>query len=269
MSRKSWPVAHSSPKGISVISQKLQKSPFYLLTHKRLLHILRRRKVLIDGDIFVNRKKGGSCLENLHTGHRFVPLDPTSEILLAWERDGFPQTAWSAFSFKGPCDVAALQTALQNKLSLRPVFQSHLAARPTFLQTYQWRIADDPCPLEVTDLRDTEKRPDDMEQWIEQRLAPTLKRNWRDLATAYPVRFILLLLPENYGFFVIVWHHAAIDGGGLYDFLRDLFSEYHRLVKGGSDRATVAGLHAQAGEHRGGSTAALGKFFQGSHHPDD
>ena len=203
-------------------------------------------------------------MENLHTGHRFVPLDPTSEILLAWERDGFPQTAWSAFSFKGSCDVTALQTALQNKLSLRPVFQSHLVARTrTFLQTYQWRIADDPCPLEVTDLRDTEKRPDDMEQWLEQRLAPTLKRNWRDLATAYPVRFILLLLPENYGFFVIVWHHAAIDGGGLYDFLRDLFSEYHRLVKGKDPEwARVAGLHAQAGNIEEVRPPRWGSFFK-------
>ena len=203
-------------------------------------------------------------MENLHTGHRFVPLDPTSEIILTWERDGFPQTDWDAFSFHGSCDTAAMQTAIQKTLSLRPVLQSHLVAQTrTFLQTYQWRIADDPCPLEVTDLRDREKQPDDMDQWIQQTLTPTFNQNRQNLATAYPVRFILLLLPEQHGFFVVVWHHAAIDGGGLFDFVRDLFSEYHRLVKGKDPEwASVAGLHAQAGKIAEVRPPRWGSFFK-------
>ena len=203
-------------------------------------------------------------MENLHARNRCIPLDPTSETFLAWERDGFPQTDWTALSFKGSCDIAALQTALQNALRLRPVFQSHLVVQPSaFLQTYAWRIADVPCPLEVSDLRDTEKGPDDVEQWIQQRLAPTFQRNRHDLATAYPVRFILLLLPENFGFFVVVRHHAAIDGGGQFDFLRDLFGAYHRLVKGKDPEwAGVPGLHAQAGKIEAVRPPRWGSFFK-------
>lgn len=200
--------------------------------------------------------------------NQLIPLDSTSEMILVWERDGFPQMNWSAFSFKGSCDIAALQIALQNQLDLRPIFHSHLVVQTRgFFQTYQWRLVDEPCPLEVTDLRDMGKQPDDMEQWIQQTMTPFINRNQHDLAQAYPVRFLLLLLPDNVGFFVMVWHHAATDGGGLYDFLRDLFSEYHRLVTGkDAEWAHVSGLHAQAGKILEVRPPRRGYFFKEAIH---
>ena len=189
-------------------------------------------------------------MREIHTPNQFVGLDSTSEIILVWERDGFPQTDWTAFSFNGRCDVPALQAALQQSLRVRPVFNAHLVARRRgFIKSYRWQLTQEPCRLEVRDLREMGKRPEDMEQWLQETLTPTINRTISDLAREYPVRFILLLLPENCGIFVVVWHHAATDGGGLYDFLRDLFSGYHRLVRGKDpDWARVAGLHAQAGK---------------------
>ncbi len=192
-------------------------------------------------------------------------MDSTSEILLAWERDGFPQTNWTAFSFKGSCDAPALQTALQQTLSIRPVFSAHLIARRQglFFETYQWQLTDEPCRLEVDDLRDMGKRPEDMERWLQETLKPTINRNVGDLAREYPVRFILFLLPEDYGIFAVVWHHTATDGGGLYDFLRDLFSLYHRLVMGSDpDWTNVAGLHAQAGKIEAVRPPRWGRFLR-------
>lgn len=181
--------------------------------------------------------------------NRFIPLDSTSEIIRTWERDGFPQTDWTAFSFQGSCDIPAFEAALKKTLPVRPFFQSHLIVRSRFLlQSCYWQPMEEPCQLEVNDLRHMEKRPADIEQWLQETLSPALNRMAVDLAQVYPVRFLLILLPESSGVFAIVWHHTATDGGGLYDFLRTLFAEYHRLITGSNpDWADVAGLHAQAG----------------------
>ena len=62
---------------------------------------------------------------------------------------------------------------------------------------------------------------------------------------------------------MVVWHHAATDAGGLFDFLRDLFSEYHRLVKGKDPEwASVPGLHAQAGKIEEIQPPRWGSFFK-------
>jgi hypothetical protein len=181
---------------------------------------------------------------------QFFPLDSTSEIILVWEREGFPQNDWTAFSFQGKCDAAALEEALQNKLHLWPAFHSHLVVQTRgFFQTCSWQPVEEISPLEVIDLQHLEAKPADMEHWIQQRMAPHIHRYRQDLAKDVPVKFFLFLLPEQSGFFTIVWHHAATDGGGLYNFLRDLFAEYHRLVTGFSPVWTqVAGIHAQAGQ---------------------
>jgi len=189
-------------------------------------------------------------LEKHHAPNRFVPLDPTSEIVLAWESDRFTQTEWTAFSWKGLCDIPALQAALQQTMGLRPFFRAHLiAGRHGLLKTYAWQLTDEPYALEIRDLRDMDKCPDDIDLWLQGALRPVINKTIGDLSTEHPVRFILLLLPENTEVFTVVWHHVATDGGGLYDFLRDLFSKYHRLVKGNDpDWAHVAGFHAQAGK---------------------
>lgn len=180
---------------------------------------------------------------------REIPLDSTSEIILVWERDGFPQTDWTAFSFEGTCEAGAMERALQNTLYLRPAFHSRLVVRSRrFFQTCMWQPAPDLCPLEVSDFRHLEKKPADPEGWIQKTMLPHIQRYRKDLTQAFPVRFFLFLLPENSGFFAIAWHHAATDGGGLYQYLRDLFAEYHRLVTGKNAEWTrVSGIHAQAG----------------------
>lgn len=203
-------------------------------------------------------------MKKVHNGSPCSPLDPASEIILSWEREGFPQTDWTAFSFKGSCDIDALKAALQEALRRRPVFRSHLVVSKRFgLQTYRWRIASEPCPLEVTDLRGIGNRPVDMEQWTQQTLAPVVERYGNNLATEYPARFLLMLLPDDHGCFAVVWHHASTDGGGLYDFLRGLFSEYHRLVKGEDPEwANVAGLHSQTGRGEEIEPMHWGRFFK-------
>ncbi|MRR15230.1 MAG: hypothetical protein EG826_02110 [Deltaproteobacteria bacterium] len=185
---------------------------------------------------------------NKSTTHRqLIPLNPSAEIFMIWERDGFPSTGWTAFPFQGSCDVAAFETALRNTLPLFPVFSSRLViATHGLLQKCCWEPADELCPLCVTDLRHLEKKPDDMEAWIQPMLNPFLDRYRYDLMQGFPLRFFLFLLPENSGFFAVAWHHCATDGGGLYDFLRELFSAYHGLVTGARPSwASVAAIHSQ------------------------
>ena len=188
-------------------------------------------------------------VSNTAPSQEWIPLDPAAELYFVWERDGYPSTGWTAFSFRGSCDAASLQKALQTKLHLQPVFTSHLVVQTCGIrQTCFWKPTGEFCPLEVSDLRHLEKKPDDMDQWTQQTLAPYLQKYSHDLTSAFPIRFLLFLLPENSGLFVVAWHHSAMDGVGLYDFLREIFSEYHRLVTGClPEWSSVAALHAQAG----------------------
>ncbi len=188
-------------------------------------------------------------VKNAVPPQQLIPLDPTAEIFLVWERDGYPSTGWTAYHFQGSCDTAALQTALQTTLHLQPVFTSHLVVQTRgLLQACCWKPTNEPCPLEVSDLRHLEKKPDDMDQWAQQNLAPYLQKYRQDLTHTFPMRFLLFLFPENSGLFVVAWHHSAMDGGGLYDFLREMLSEYHRLVKGClPEWSSVAAMHAQVG----------------------
>ncbi|MDD4240701.1 MAG: hypothetical protein PHG54_04660 [Smithellaceae bacterium] len=186
---------------------------------------------------------------NKRTAHKpLIPLNPSAELFLIWERDGFPSTGWTAFLFQGACDAAALEKALHNTLPLAPVFSSRLVISSRGLwQTLCWQPDDEFCPLSVTDLRHLKEKPNDMEEWIQQRMEPTLLRYRRDLMEDFPLRFFLFLLPENSGFFAVSWHHCAMDGGGLYDYLRELFSDYHRLVTGSRPSwSSVAAIHSQA-----------------------
>ena len=127
-----------------------------------------------------------------------IPLNPSAELFLIWERDGFPSTGWTAFLFQGACDAAALEKALHNTLPLAPVFSSRLVISSRGLwQTLCWQPDDEFCPLSVTDLRHLKEKPNDMEEWIQQRMEPTLLRYRRDLMEDFPLRFFLFPLPEK------------------------------------------------------------------------
>lgn len=175
-------------------------------------------------------------------------LDPPSEGMFIWEREGLPQTDYGCFSWRGPCDEAALAEALVQAQAVRPHFHAHLiATRIGYRRVLAWVQREAPVRLEVRDFTHLPALPVDLEHWVHEQLAGEIDHLMR-LDREYPVRLILLRLPENHGCLAMVFHHVVTDGGGLYDFLRDAFRVYHRLVTGREPSwAAVAGLHAQAG----------------------
>lgn len=190
-------------------------------------------------------------------------LDPPSEGIFIWERQGVPQTDYGCFSFRGPCDVAALNMALIQAQVDRPHFHAHLISTDIgFRKVLAWVQREEPVRLEVRDFQHLSAPPADMESWVHQQLAGEISRLLR-LDREYPVRLILLRLPEDRCCLAIVFHHVVTDGGGVYDFLRDAFRVYHRLVTGRIPPwAEVAGLHAQAGAMQAIAPLSNGRFFR-------
>lgn len=178
-----------------------------------------------------------------------IELDLPSEGILAWEHGDFSQTDYGAFLMKGNCDIEVLQSSIIKAQDARPTFHANLIRIPKGLWgVYAWQIREEPVQLEVRDFSDLEKLPDDLGDWIHEQMAPKV-RSLMDLANQYPVNFILFKLPQNHYFLVFLFHHVVTDGGGIYDFLREVFKLYHESVTGSlPDWADVAGMHAQAGD---------------------
>jgi len=177
-----------------------------------------------------------------------VPLDLPSETIFAWEQEGFPQTDYASFSMRGPCDAQALREALWQCQDQRPFFHANLIpTRIGLWQVLAWHERDARVELEVRDFTGLEAVPEDMESWIHGQMAGEID-HVLDLRANFPVRFILYRLPREHHVLVFFFHHVAIDGGGMYDFLREVFRVYHRAVEGAQPEwADAAGIHSQSG----------------------
>ncbi|MDP8254715.1 MAG: condensation domain-containing protein [Candidatus Alcyoniella australis] len=175
-------------------------------------------------------------------------LDVPSETIYAWEQEGFTKTNYACFHFQGPCDVEALDSALAQAQSAWPNFHANLI--PTRFGLYRrlaWHVREQPAKLEVRDFTALENPPEDMEAWIHPQMLPEVD-HLLDLQQEYPVKFILFLLPRQQCCLAMVVHHVVTDGGGVFDFMRDLFGIYHQMIKGSApDWAQVSGMHSQAG----------------------
>ncbi len=177
-----------------------------------------------------------------------IYLDAPSEGILMWEQEGFSQTNYGAFSLCGPCDVAALDRALQEAQADFPTFHANLIPCRRGLWTVRgWQIDPRPIALEVRDRTDIAEPPADMEAWIHAEMAPCVARV-QNLRVEMPVRLILYRFRGDRQMFVFQFHHVAVDGGGFYNFFASALRIYHRLVTGREPEwAGVAGMHAQAG----------------------
>lgn len=178
----------------------------------------------------------------------FTPLDLPSEGLLIWEQPGFPQTDYAAFVLLGRLDPDAMDMALAGVLATRPTFTSRLVWRRIGWATRPAWIPGPPNHIAFVrrDYR-AERAPADLEDWVHDKLRPVTTRI-QDLANEPPVAFELWHVDEERWVLVVVFHHVATDGGGLYDVLRELFAAYHARVTGARPSwADVAGIHAQAG----------------------
>ena len=178
-------------------------------------------------------------------------LDPASEVILALEQEGFPQTDYGAFSFTGPCDRAALDQAFQQAQAAWPRMHAHLGpVRAGFGEALAWRVSQEMNSLQVRDCSTADHVPDDLEAWVHQHMAGEVD-HCLDLAREFPAKLMLFLLPGDRGCIVLLFHHVVMDAGGFYTFMRDVFRLYHRLVTGAEpDWGGAAGMHAQAGGAR-------------------
>ncbi|MCL4236083.1 MAG: hypothetical protein KJ042_16375 [Deltaproteobacteria bacterium] len=178
----------------------------------------------------------------------FTPLDLPSEGLLIWEQPGFPQTDYAAFVLLGHLDPGALNEALRGVLATRPTFTSRLVWRRIGWSMRPVWIPGPPAEpaFAQRDFR-AERTPADLEEWVHDKMRPVTTRI-QDLANEPPIAFELWRVDDERWVVVIVFHHVATDGGGLYDVLRELFAAYHERVTGARPAwADVAGIHAQAG----------------------
>jgi hypothetical protein len=177
-----------------------------------------------------------------------IPLDDPSQGILVWEHEGFSQTNYGAFSLCGPCDVEALDRALQEAQADFPNFHANLVpCRKGLWTVWGWQRQPQPIALEVRDFTSLPEAPADMEAWIQAEMAPYVA-DVQDLGTTLPVRLLLYRFRGDRQMFVFLFHHVVIDGGGFYNFFAAALRIYHRLVTGREPEwAGVAGMHAQAG----------------------
>lgn len=176
-------------------------------------------------------------------------LDPPSEAIFVWERPGVPQTDYAGFSFRGKIDIQAMKQAVVQAQQGRPHFHSNLIlTRAGLWKVLAWRHEQTPVELAVRDFTTVENPPEDLESWVHEQMVGYVD-HLQNLQQEYPIQMVLLLLPDAIQVMVMVFHHVVTDGGGVYDFLRDVFGRYHESVTGQRpDWADVAGMHAQAGK---------------------
>ena len=212
---------------------------------------------LTEAHVETKTMEPGSALQKL------IPLDLPSEGLLVWEHGCYSQTDYAAFLLKGPCDTDAFKQAFLEAQEGRPTFHANLIRVPKGLWGARaWRISEKPNELEVRDFTHLEDLPDPLDTWIHGQMSPHIQ-TLQDLTVEFPIRLILFQLPKDHAFLVMMLHHVATDGGGVYEFLRHLFHRYHLAVKGEpSEWADVAGMHAQAGKITPVAGASNGAFIK-------
>jgi len=178
-----------------------------------------------------------------------MPLDLPSEAILAWEHGAFTQTDYAGFLLRGRLDDCAMSRAVIHAKKTRPEFNANLVSpQKGPWRTLAWQYDDKPNELEVRDFSNLSEIPADLGEWLHDRMNPLVEVPL-NLALEYPVKFILFKLPDHYCFLVILFHHVAADGAGIYDFTRDVFEKYHTLVKGEKPKwAGVSSLHATYGK---------------------
>ncbi|MBZ0271714.1 hypothetical protein K8I61_06735 [bacterium] len=192
-----------------------------------------------------------------------VPLDLPSEILLIWEQPGHPQTDFGAWLFKGALDSDALAVAWRQALRGRPTFSARMArVRHGLFEELAWRLVDAPAPIEVFDDAALDVPVDAIEARIHERMRPIVTAG-QNLELEPPVRLFIHRLPHGHAAIIVLFHHVATDGGGLYDFVADLLARYHRLVTGRvAPFAGVAALHAQAVAPRPIAPASVTQYLR-------
>ncbi len=176
-----------------------------------------------------------------------IPLDLPSEGISMWEQPGFPQMDYGAFQMRGPCVSKALQEAFVEAQKDRPTFHANLMEeRKGFFYGQWWHVRPEPARLKIVDFRNLPTLPEDIDAWVHAQMNPLVMRG-QNLLKEYAVSFRLFLLPREHQILVFMFHHVVTDGAGLYDFLRDTFSLYHRKVKNREpDWANTPGIHAQS-----------------------
>lgn len=188
-------------------------------------------------------------MENCSVPQKTIPLDLPSEAILAWEYGPYSQNDYGGMLLQGRCDIEAMKEAFRLAQQGRPTFHANLVHMPRGLWGgYAWRIQDRLNELEVRDFSRLERLPGDLDGWVYAQMAPLIE-TLPDLTVEFPVRPFLFVLPESRYILAMTIHHVVSDGGGYYEFMRELFRHYHRLVTGAEPAwADVAGLHAQAGK---------------------
>jgi len=178
-----------------------------------------------------------------------IPLDLPSESILAWEHGAYSQTDYGGILLKGRCNIEAMMDAFRRAQLDRPTFRSNLIrVKRGLWEGYAWRISDRFNELDVRDFSHLESLPEDLDAWLHAQMAPHIE-TLQDLSVEFPIRLVLFVLPEGSSIIVLMMHHVATDGGGVYDFLRQVFRHYHRTVTGAEPEwADVPGLHAQVGK---------------------
>ena len=180
---------------------------------------------------------------------RSIPLDLPSEGIFAWEHENYSQTDYAAFLVKGKCHIDALAQAVVVAQQKRPTFHANLVRVQSGLWgQYAWQVREQLNELVVHDFTHFEALPENLGDWIHEQMGPEVAQ-LQNLRVEFPVKFILFCLPQDHHFIVMKLHHVATDGGGVYNFLREIFRLYHYAVKNDEpDWGGVAGMHAMAGK---------------------
>ena len=178
-----------------------------------------------------------------------VPLDLPSEAILAWEHGSFTQTDYAGFLLRGDLDVEAMKQAFLVAQESRPTYNAHLifTSRSPW-RTFAWQYTESQNHLEVNDFSHLPQLPDDPGDWLHEKMNPLVETPL-DLSNEFAIKFKLLILPEDYCFIVILFHHVVADGAKVYELAKDVFYFYHKSVMGEEPEwSDISTLHAVAGK---------------------
>lgn len=156
---------------------------------------------------------------------QLVPLDVISTAMA--------RTRWMSnflgFVLEGPCDTAALCSAVQEVLVERPVMRSRLVETGgPLLSRMRWRPLEVP-PVEVVDLTWLDDVGPDHDHVVD---AIYDRSGELDLRVDPPIEIRVVHLRGGRTMLAMMGHHAVADGQAIIGFTGEVLARYHRRITG-------------------------------------
>ena len=187
--------------------------------------------------------------------HRELPrVDAVSEAMMALDTDRCPGSIFTALTFRGTPDIAALAQATRHLQQTFPDTVSRLQERRIGLRFQLLRVVErDPPPMEVLSL---ELHGRSITETLAAHFAERSAKRV-DLYTQLPSSFHLVSFSADLHAMVFYFHHVAADGTTALAMFRTLFARYEQILHGkapewaqASDLASSAGRQVQPNTQR-------------------